>query len=200
MKIRIVLITLIMARIFIVPANASEQYIFDKAHSRIFFEVNHLGFSDFNGMFRKFDGSIYFDEKKIENSKVDVTIDIASVDSYDVDLNAHLLNEDFFDVGKYPEARFVSKKVEKIEKNRIKVLGELTLKGITKPLTLDVKFNKVGLHPYYKKQTAGFSASAVFDRTEFGIAYGVPGVGKNINLEIDVEAHREEKNTQQGKE
>lgn len=192
MKIKKIVLTLMLMLPFSTSVNATDKYVFDMSHSRIFFEVNHLGFSDYNGMFRDFEGTISFDEKKIENSKIDVTIDVASVDGFDEGLNEHLRNEDFFDVQKHPKARFVSKKVEKSGKNQARVIGELTLKGVTKPLALNVTFNKVGPHPFNKKQTAGFSASAVIDRTEFGINYGVPAVGKSVKLEIDVEASRQE--------
>lgn len=169
---------------------APEKYEFDRGHTRIFFEVDHLGFSNYRGMFHEYSGSFTFDEKKLEKSKIEVEVDMSSVDMYLDKMNEHLLTPDLLDTAKYPKARFVSTRVERNGESSARVTGDLSMHGVTRPVTLDVKFNKAGENPFSKKFTRGFTASGVIDRAEFGIAYGVPLISKDVYLTIAVEAFR----------
>ncbi len=167
-----------------------EKYEFDKSHTRIFYEVNHLGFSDYRGMFHKYDGHFTFDPNDLSKSKIDVTVDIKSADMYHDKMNEHLLAEDILNAKKYPQAKFVSTDVKPGGQNSAIVTGNLTLHGVTKPLTLKVVFNKAGKNPFSKKFTRGFTATGTLDRTEFGINYAAPMVSKEVNLTISVEGIR----------
>ncbi len=166
---------------------AAPRYGFDKAHTQIFFTVNHLGFSNSTGKFLEFDGGFNFDETKPEASSVDVAIKTASINLDDQKWNDHMKNADFFNVEKFPEMTFKSTKVEVTGKNTANVTGDLTLLGVTKPVTLAVKHNKTGVHPYLNKTASGFSATGTLKRSEFGMGYGLPAVGDDVQIRIEVE-------------
>ena len=100
----------------------------------------------------------------------------------------HLKNEDFFNVEKFSEAKFVSKRVEPVNEKQARVHGELTLLGVTKPLTLNVTLNKMGVNPYNKKETVGFTAEGVIKRSQYGMSYGIPGIPDDVELLIETEA------------
>lgn len=168
----------------------AEQYEFDRGHTRIFFEVDHLGFSNYRGMFHDYEGGFVYDADKIENSKIQVTIDMASADMYFEKMNEHLLAADLLNVSKYPSGRFVSTSITQESDNLAKVKGELSLLGVTHPVVLDVKFNRAAEHPFTKKFTRGFTATGVIDRTDYGINYAAPLVSKEVRLTIQVEAYR----------
>ncbi len=171
-------------------AAAPEGYDFDKRHTSILFFINHLGFSYVQGEFHDYDGEVVFDPDDVANSRVRVAIKTASVDT-DVDkLDDHLRNQDFFHVDKFPAMTFVSTKVEKTGENTGRVTGDLTLLGVTRPVTMEVRLNKAGEHPVYKKWAAGFSATATFKRSEFGMTYGVPMIGDEVRVVIETELHR----------
>lgn len=171
---------------------APERYVFDPAHTQIFFSVEHLGFSHSTGRFAKFDGGFTFDQDNPEASSVEVTIDTASIDMGMPEWDAHLKNADFFNVEKFPAMTFKSTKVEKTGEKTGKITGDLTLLGVTKPVTLDVTFNKAGVHPYSKSMIAGFSATGTLKRSEFDMNYGLPGVGDEVALRIEVEGIRQD--------
>ncbi|PVZ71962.1 YceI family protein [Pelagibaculum spongiae] len=172
---------------------APADYQFDQAHSKVLFKVNHHGLSNFRGQFADFDGQVTLDLDKIENSKLDIIIDPASVDTDVAALDKHLKNADFFDVTKYPQARFVSKNFRAITKARYAVEGELTMHGVTKPVTLFATLNFDGQHPLgkyvpsYKGNWAGVSANATILRSDFGMNTYVPAVGDEIQLEFELE-------------
>ena len=171
---------------------AAEKYTFDKAHTQILFFVNHLGFSMSQGEFLDYDGHIMFDQEKPENSSVEVDIKTASIDMDDEKWDAHMKNEDFFNVEKYPSMTFKSSGVEVTGENTAKITGDLTILGVTKPAVLDVTYNKSDTHPYSGKYVSGFSATANIKRSEYGMNYGLPGVGDDVEIRIEVEAIREE--------
>lgn len=178
---------------FISPAHAQvETYKFDKVHTQIFFSVSHLGYTDSTGQFLDYDGGFTFDRTAVENSKLDVTIKTASVNMNDEKWNAHLKNADFFNVEKFPDMTFKSTKVEKTGDKTGKITGDLTLLGVTKPVTLDVTFNKADKHPMADEYHAGFTAEGTLKRSEFGMSYGLPMVGDDVKIHINVEAVREE--------
>lgn len=168
-------------------ANAA-SYEFDTAHTQIMFKVNHLGFSNSHGRFMKFDGTLDFDAADVAKSKLDVTIDTASIDMGDQKWDDHLKNADFFDVEKFPSMTFKSTKVEKTGEKTGKVTGDLTILGVTKPVTLDVVMNKMGKHPMSGKEHVGFSATGTLKRSDFGMNYGLPNVGDTVTLMIEAEA------------
>lgn len=174
------------------PAFAEEgapapKYVFDKVHTQIFFTVNHAGFSNSTGKFLDFDGGFSLDTTKPENSSVDVTIKTASINMDDEKWDTHLKGNDFFNVEKFPDMTFKSTKVEVSGENMANVTGDLTLLGVTKPVTLAVKLNQAGKHPFSGKDAAGFSITGTLKRSDFGMVYGLPAVGDDVQLRIEVE-------------
>lgn len=169
-----------------------EQYEFDKAHTQIFFAVNHLGFSNSHGKFLDFDGGFTFDREAPEKSNIDVTIKTASVDMDDEKWDEHLKNADFFNVEEFPEMTFKSTAIEVTGENTANITGDLTLLGVTKPVTLAVTHNKSGEHPFSGKYVAGFSATGTLKRSEFGMNYGLPAVGDDVKIIIEVEGVRKD--------
>ena len=167
---------------------APVRYDLDPNHTRIDFSWTHFGFSHPMGRFDRFDGDFRFDPADPTKSSVTVTIPIDSIDTGVAKLDAHLKTDQFFDVAKYPTATFKSTRVERSGEHGLKVAGDLTLHGVTKPVVLDVTVNKVGQHPMAGRAAAGFDASATIKRSDFGISNYVPNVSDEIMLSISTEA------------
>ncbi len=187
---------LLLATIFAVAisgmsyAAEENKYTIEVNHTSVVWFANHFGFSSPSGKFTDIDGTILFDEAEPKKSSVDVTIKTTSLVTGFEKFDQHLKSEDFFNVKKFPTAKFVSKKITVTGKNKAKIEGDLTLVGVTKSVILDAKFNKSGINPVNQKQTVGFSATATINRSEFGIDYAIPGVLDKVNLTIEVEANR----------
>lgn len=188
---------LLTAILFITqPAQAQiEIYEIEKPHTQILFSVSHLGFSNSYGKFLDHQGTIEFNRSEPEKSKVEITIQTASIEMNDQKWNDHMKNADFFNVEKFPTMTFKSTKIEKTGDNTAKITGDLTILETTKPVTLDVVFNKAGKHPFGEKYVAGFSATAALKRSDFGMTYSLPMVGDDVNLILEVEAIRQGPNT-----
>ena len=161
------------------------EYNFDKVHTQITFTVSHLGFSTSTGSFVDFDGHFTFDESDFSKSSVEVTIDTNSIDFNDKTWNNHMKGEKWFFTKRYPKMMFKSTSVKKTGEKTMDVVGDLSLKGITKPVTLSVTFNKAGKQ--FGKEKAGFSATTIIDRTEFGMKRGAPAISAKIPVRIEVE-------------
>jgi polyisoprenoid-binding protein YceI len=173
-----------------IPAAAAPvTYTFDTTHSRVTFYVNHFGFSNSVGEFKLGDGTFTFDSDDWSKSKVDARIPVQSLELGDLKWNTHVLSPDFLESAKYPEITFVSKKVEKSDATHGKIYGDLTIKGVTKPATLDLIVNRVGEHPVRKTQAAGFTATTTVHRSEFGVAAYVPAVADDVVIRIEVESY-----------
>ena len=169
----------------------------DKAHSSIGFKVSHMVISKVNGNFKQFDGTIeapMMDEKKLdlENSAVSMTVDVASIDTDNEDRDKHLRSEDFFDVVQYPSMTFVSKEVIPQEGNKFKLVGDLTIKDVTKEVTFDGTFNGVVTDPWGNTK-AGFSAETTINRQDFNVEWnktldaGGLVVGDDVEIMIEME-------------
>jgi polyisoprenoid-binding protein YceI len=167
---------------------APVTYTFDTTHSRVTFYVNHFGFSNSVGEFKIADGTFTFDNDDWSKSKVEAKIPVQSLELGEAKWNAHVLSPDFLESAKYPEITFVSKKVEKLDATHGKLYGDLTVKGVTKPVVLDLTVNKVGEHPLRKTQAAGFTATVTVHRSEFGVTMYVPGVADDVVIRIEVES------------
>ena len=180
------------------PRSAVEVFEFDKGHTEIRFEYDHLAMSKQSGEFRKFDGKIRWDRRNIEKSSVYVIIKAASISTGFRPLDDHLKSADFFEVEKYPEIVFRSAKVWQIGARTGKVTGNLTIRGITRPVTLDVRFNFYGVHPlaelgerYAGAPFASFSARAQVLRTDFGVGLYAPGTSNKVDIVIETELRRQ---------
>jgi polyisoprenoid-binding protein YceI len=160
----------------------------DKAHSEVDFSVLHMSLSKVRGRFAVSGGSINFDEKDITKSTVNITIDVASVDTGVGPRDGDLKSANFFDTAQYPTATFVSTSVEKAP-DGLTVTGNLTLHGVTRPVTLHVQGPNGPIPGMDHKPHMGFSATATLKRTDFGIAAKYPPavVGDDIALDIDLD-------------
>ncbi len=168
-------------------ANAAELYQFDQNHTSINWSANHFGFSDVSGKFIGAEGKILIDEANPKNSLLEVVVKIDSLSTGIPKFDTHLKTADFFDIEKFPTAKFVSKSVVLKDKNKAQVFGNLTLLGVTQPVVMDVKMNKVGTGLMTQRKTIGFSATTKIKRSQFGMLFGLPGVSDEVKLQIESE-------------
>ena len=165
----------------------------DLVHSSVGFTVRHLVVSKVRGKFTRWSGTIRMDEHDLARTEVDVAIETASVDTGVEQRDNHLRSPDFFDVAKYPTMTFKSTRVEKAPDGALRLHGNLTLHGVTKPVVLDVEFAGSQKDPWGGLR-AGFSARTSLDRREFGLAYnqlletGGVVVGEKVDVDIEIEA------------
>ncbi|MEN3746777.1 YceI family protein [Sphingomonas sp. HF-S3] len=166
-------------------------YTVDPHHTLVSWKVNHFGFNDYFGLFGDATGTLTIDPAKLAEAKVDITIPVSKVTTASAGLTAHLLKPaeagktaDFF--GANPaDARFVSKRVSP-RGTRAVITGDLTLNGVTRPVTLEAEFTGAGANPMSKKQTVGFAATTRINRSEFNVGYAVPMVSDAVDLTITV--------------
>lgn len=170
-------------------AQAADTYKLDPVHSNIVFSTDHLGFSKMIGQFQEFDGSLTFDGSSVEGVAVEVVIKTASIDTDHEARDKHLTSPDFFNTQEFPEMTFKSTAVEATGDKTAKLTGDLTLLGVTKPVTLDVTLNKVDANPMDPSVfIAGFSATGTVKRSDFGMQYGQGAIGDDVALWIEIEA------------
>lgn len=167
---------------------APVEYTLDPNHTQVAFSWTHFGFSHPAGRFDRFESDFRFDPADPTASTVSVTIPIDSIDTGVAKLDAHLKSPDFFDAARYPTATFKSTRVERAGEHGLKVSGDLTLHGVTKPVVLDVVVNKVGPHPMGGRAAAGFDARTTLKRSDFGISNYVPNVSDEITIAITTES------------
>jgi polyisoprenoid-binding protein YceI len=185
------LVTLIGTLSLAVPLAVAQTSTWtpDKAHSEVDFSVLHLGLSHVHGRFGNITGTIAMNDSDIAKSTVNVTIDVSSVDTGESPRDNHLKSADFFDVAQFPTATFVSTSVAKTA-NGLTVNGNLTLHGVTKPVTLDVEGPAGPIQGMDKKPHAGFSATTTIQRSAFGVGSKFPAaaVGDDVKLSIELDA------------
>lgn len=167
---------------------ATTDYKIDPTHTMTLFSWSHFGFSNPTANFNDVQGVIKVDDQSPEKSSVSVTIPVKSVDTHVPALDKEFLTEGWFNEAKFPTITFKSTKVETTDKKHFKILGDLTVKGITKPVTLDAVLNQQGKHPMTKKQTVGFNATTSFKRSDFGLGNYVPAVSDEVTVNITTEA------------
>ena len=167
---------------------APVDYKIDPTHTATVFSWNHFGFSTPSANFTDIQGVIKVDNAKPANSSVEVTIPLSSVNTNVPALDKEFQEEAWFNAAKYPNITFKSTKVETKDKKHFKITGDLTVKGVTKPVILDAVLNKQGEHPMAKVPAIGFNATTSFNRSAFGIGNYVPNVGDKITVNITTEA------------
>ena len=172
---------------------APVDYKIDPTHTATVFSWNHFGFSTPSANFSDIQGVIKVDNAKPANSSVEVTIPVSSVNTNVTALDKEFQEEGWFNAAKYPNITFKSTKVETKDKKHFKITGNLTVKGITKPVVLDAVLNKQGEHPMAKVPAIGFNATTSFNRSEFGIGNYVPNFGDKITVNITTEAEAAKK-------
>jgi polyisoprenoid-binding protein YceI len=164
-------------------------YTFEPQHTQGVIRWNHLGFANPTAQFNTVEGTLEFDPADPTHSSVAVTIPLNSMSTGVPDLNDDFRSSDFFDFAKFPTATFKSRKIEKGgTPDTLKVAGDLSVHGITKPVVLDVTINKVGTNPRNQVPTVGFEAMATLKRSDFGLGLYVPQVSDEIRIHITAEA------------
>jgi polyisoprenoid-binding protein YceI len=172
---------------------SADSYKIDRGHSSVGFAVSHLGLSKVRGEFRDFAGSIDYDAGDISKSKVEATIQMASIDTRDSSRDAHLKSGDFFSADSFPTMTFKSTKVTDKGKGRLEIAGDLTLRGTTKPVILDAEMVGAADDPWGNKRM-GFSAHAKIDRMDYGVKWnklldaGGFVVGHDVDIQIEIES------------
>ena len=166
----------------------SGTYKLDPTHTIVLAQWNHMGFSNPSLNFANGNGELVYDAANPSASMVQVTFPLSGITSFTPDFDTHLASGDFFDVAKFPEATFKSTSVAANGPNRFTVAGDLTIKGISKPVTLDVTLNGAGPHPMTKAPTIGFDATTTVKRSDWGLDYAAPAVSDEVKLRITTEA------------
>lgn len=187
--IRCTLLSLITSTASVPLFAAAEHFIIDDQHSYVLWHVKHLGFSTQAGKWYV-KGTLDLDKQHPEQSKVNIDIDMNNLVTGLPELDKHLKSPSFFDVARFPKATFVSDKVEVLKDNTAKVTGQLTLHGVSKPVTLMVTLNKEGKNPLSDNLTVGFTASTQLKRSDFGMTTLLPNLGDEVGIEIGAEAYQ----------
>jgi polyisoprenoid-binding protein YceI len=183
----------IAAALSLPGAAATSTWQIDPNHSAAQFAVRHLAISTVRGAFTKVSGTVQLDNQDISKSSVEVTIDAASVDTRVADRDKDLRSDHFFDVAKYPTITFKSTKVEQVEPGKLKVTGELTIHGVTKPVVLDVEGPTAPVKDPWGNQRAAVNATTKINRQDFGVKWnatmdgGGVVVGDDVAITIDAE-------------
>lgn len=168
-----------------------DAYALDPVHTRIVFLVEHAGFSHAMGAISGSSGTLRFDRDDWRTAQLDVTVPVTRLDLGDAKWNAAVLATNLLDGKHSPEARFVSREVQGVDDRHARVCGDLTLRGVTGPVCLDVTFNALRRHPLPPfRRTAGFSATATLSRKAFGISAWPNVIGDEVRLLIEAEAVR----------
>jgi polyisoprenoid-binding protein YceI len=171
-------------------------YEIDPAHSSVHFSVRHMMLSNVRGEFGKVSGTVKYDPQNPESSSVEATIDARSINTRDAQRDSHLKSADFLDVEKFPTLTFRSKKVQITSSNGGKVIGDLTLHGVTREVTLNVEGPTQEVKDPWGKQRIGASATAKLNRKDFGLTWnaaletGGVMVGDEVKIEMDLELTR----------
>jgi polyisoprenoid-binding protein YceI len=180
-------------------AAATSTWQLDPAHSSAQFSVRHLAISTVRGAFSKVTGTVLLDESDITKSSVNVSIDVATVDTREPDRDNDLRSDHFFDVAKYPTITFKSKKVEQVSPGKLEVTGDLTIHGVTREVALDVDGPTAPIKDPWGNQRAATNATTKINRQDFGMKFNIPmdnggiAVGNDISITIDVEMVKQAK-------
>jgi polyisoprenoid-binding protein YceI len=175
---------------------AQEKWSFDPVHSDIGFSVRHLMISKVRGHFQKWSGTLLIDEADLANSKVEVTIEAASINTKEQQRDEHLRSPDFFDAANHPALTFQSARVEKASEDEYKVTGDLTIRGVTREVVLTAEYLGRSKDPWGGVRM-GFSAKTAIDRGDFGLKFNMPlegggmVVGDRVEITLEIEAVKE---------
>jgi polyisoprenoid-binding protein YceI len=175
---------------FSILAHASESYVVDKVHTRVVFEVSHAGLSNAIGSFSKIEGRLELDETDWSKSSFDITIPLKTLHFGDDDWQQKILGKAYFDEAHFPTAHFVSTRIEKINDTTANIQGQLTIRGVTLPVTLDMQLNAIKRHPLSLKKTVGASATTKLSRKAFGMTSWPNLIGDDVSVKIEFEATR----------
>lgn len=152
----------------------AQTWSLDQSHAKLGFSITHMMVSDVEGSFKSFNASIVSSKDDFSDAVVELTADVNSIDTDNEKRDEHLKNPDYFDAAKYPTMTFKSKSFKKISEKKYKLIGDLTLHGVTKSVELDVTLNGTAVHPYSKKTIAGFKVTGAIKRSDFLISKDTP--------------------------
>lgn len=165
------------------------EYTLDPVHTRVMFAISHAGFSNALGTVSGSTGTLVFDPDDWTRARVDVRVPVARIDLGDGDWNKATLAKSLLDAEGHPEARFVSTRVEPVDATHARVVGDLSLRGVTREVVLDVTLNAIKRHPMPPfRRTVGFSATTQLSRADFGITAWKSVIGDEVELRIEAEA------------
>jgi polyisoprenoid-binding protein YceI len=173
----------------------TKNWNIDTTHSGLNFSVRHMVVSKVRGRFAKYTGAIQLDEADLTKSTLAVEIDAASIDTGVEQRDAHLKSADFFDVAQHPVLRYRSQRIEKLSEEHYRVLGELTIRGVTRQVPLEVEYGGRAKDPWGNER-AGFTARASLERKDFGLGWnqvleaGGVLVGERVDIDIELEVVR----------
>ena len=169
-------------------ALAADPYTIDPNHTQIEYTYSHFGFSHITGRLNNVEGDFLFDAKDPTKSSIQVDVPISTITVGVPALDTELVSPMFFDAAQFPLATFQSTAITSTAPDKLAVTGDLTIHGVTKPVTLDVTINKIGAHPMRGVAAVGFDATATIKRSDFGISKYVPNVSDEVTLHITMEA------------
>ncbi len=179
----------------IAPSTLTGNYAIDPAHSRIGFVARHAMVTKVRGSFNEFDGSGYFDAENPANSHLELTIQAASIDTRNADRDGHLRSNDFFDIENHPQITYVSTAVEQVDAESYRVTGDLTIKGVTKPVAVEFEYTGTAVDPFGNTRI-GFEGKTTVNRKDWGVNWnavleaGGLLVSEKVTLEFDISAVR----------
>ena len=165
----------------------ASTYEFDHVHTQILFFVDHFGFSKSQGAFLEFEGQLTFDKNKFEKSDVSITIFTESIEMDDEKWNKKMMGKKYFNTKAYPTIKFESTRIQRVDERNALVYGNLTLLDTTRPITLDMRFNKSGTNLATGMKTAGFSGRTSLNRSDFGMNTYLKFIGDEIEIRLEVE-------------
>lgn len=193
-RLRILPLLPILALTAFASAAAPVRYQLDPVHTRVLFAIDHAGFSKALGTVSGSTGTLVFDPEDWRNARIEVNVPLAHLDLGDPKWNQATLARNLLDGERFPDARFVSTRVEPHDPDHARVIGELTLRGVTREVALEVTLNALKRHPLPPfRRTAGFSATATLQRSAFGVDAWKSMIGDTVELRIEAEAIREGK-------
>ena len=172
------------------PAVHAQTYNIDPGHTYPSFEADHLGLSFWRGKFTKTTGKVVLDRGSSAGGSIEITIDASSIDFGHAKMNENARGKDMFNVEQFPTVTYKSRALKFEGEKLVAVEGDMTLLGVTKPMPLKVTHFKCMMHPMLKREVCGVDASARFDRSDYGLSYGVPRFSPEVKLQIQAEAVR----------
>jgi len=173
------------AALFISVASfAQTTWTLDKSHAKLGFSVTHMLISEVEGSFRDFDAKFTASKDDLTDAKIELTAQVASVNTDNADRDKHLQAPDYFDAAKYPTITFKGKAFKKVGEKDYKLSGDLTMHGVTKAIELDVVFFGTAVHPYTKKTVGGFKVTGTLNRKDFGVGADTPSAALSDEIQI----------------
>ena len=176
---------------FVVSSAAmAERYVLDPTHSFIQFSISHLGFSLLQGRFNEMSGEFHYDEKNPNAAKINVSVNTDSIDSNHAERDKHIRDDRFLDVENYPTAKFTSTSFKELGGDKAELVGDFTLHGVTKLITVDVRFIGAGTDPWGGERR-GYVGTTTIKRSDYGISYNLGPAAESMELQFFIEGIRE---------